>query len=518
MSQTIREIKLGFGTGAHKDKLRKKAVEVVLELQQSLETADPSETRAISKFLLEESWGNIGFRSSDWRSDQGGTDTLFEGSSKSVALEALWQRVSEWRENGYKVQAAHSSDGIETLVRLKNPDEVHKSMPIGRPVGLKTQRYAFGCSHPKHGGNWAKLWKNSLSFDYRRLQRQAQWHIEGSLFDVMAVHPQGNHVALGTRSGEVIIINSADGTICGRSSVGSNPGTRDQITELTYNRDGRYLAGLSDGLYVWDSRDLGLISKQPGDSFDSIWSKIAFIQENHTELLYLLQWDGIKVLDPSIGRLVKVLKPLPGESYLSSLSPDGKKSLILSDDEQVATVWNLENASVEWELFSDSFNGYRGRNACFHPSGNLCALGEPGRVTVWSVPEGELVSDLRFDRDASVESVEFSPGGRHLAVVLSTVDIVADPEYAEPESEYTCVICDWEWGAQLSRFPRSGNMLGFSANGSHLVIASSDGDVHIWTVEDGKPPHQTTRHDWAEPPDFDNQGRPYGHPNYGDDW
>ena len=114
-------------------------------------------------------------------------------------------------------------------------------------------------------------------------------------------------------------------------------------------------------------------------------------------------------------------------------------------------------------------------SAAYHPAGNYLAVGdERGRITLWDLddPAAPVAVSVVQPTDRSVLSLAFSPdgellvaGSRGSGVYAFEITAVADPSPVTiPEAEFDSWI----------------NTVAFTADGNHLAVGSSDGQLRLW--------------------------------------
>lgn len=292
-------------------------------------------------------------------------------------------------------------------------------------------------------------------------------------------------------------------------------------SHLEYSSTGEYLAYVdSYDFCVWDIKNFDLILKQPIASFaEDVGLK--FMTNENTEQLLVVYVNKVQTFDVDNWEVVNEFTFEHNEGYrviapktnlFATLYKDGYESL-----ERSVTVRNLQTGVSEWTHSVERAVGGNSRAVCFHPSGTLLAVGSNGRVTIWKVPQGEILSELRFERGFDTESLSFSPDGQLLGVGLIKGIITGGGEDIDVDFVHSFGLWDWEWRAQLFQLPNVRGFSRFSPDGSRLAIYNYD-NLQVWTAPEPDVA-KVNKADFNNTlPDYDNQGRPYGHPNYGDDW
>jgi WD40 repeat protein len=335
----------------------------------------------------------------------------------------------------------------------------------------------------------------------------------------VAFSPDNRYIACGS-PGEMLLLDYASREIAWRSPMGM------QAYHLEFSFDGKFLAGISDGLYIWDIGRQILVAKRPGypGYMSAKWVK----GEKGERLVFAELLDGTAVLDPfSNWKEVDTFETCKETEGLPAISPvigpDASRIVTLDGmghGDNLMKLWQLKSDELEW---SQTLSGDDARlriGVCFHPSGEILAVGKTNYISLLRIPQGELISELRFERGLVASNLAFSPDGQLLAAGLCRPEVQGFGEDIYVDFSYSCTLWDWEWGAQLVQLPGFGEKLAISPDGSQLAITDRDKGIEIWNVQD-TPKYDGVRGQqqyWPEPPDYDNQGRPFGHPNYGDDW
>jgi WD40 repeat protein len=313
----------------------------------------------------------------------------------------------------------------------------------------------------------------------------------------VALSPDNQHVACGADENVGFIVKNPDGSIGNDGSVtlldylntemvAKFPTTRqgDRVFSLAYDSSGRYLAcAAGDSLYVWDIEKQDLVLKRPDDWMDVMLGDLRFVDGGQESNLLFARRDRVQVLDTSRWQVVDGWRCWQGVDAESQvLAPDASRVGTLNSDKKLVAVWNLQTSRLEWSHTLVETHITPSRALCFHPLGTLLAVGETSRITVWQLPQGELVSELRFERGLDADALAFSRDGRLLAAGLLqlTSEQGSNGDW-EVYGSYHCTLWDWEWGAQLAQLPGVGSSLAFSADGSRLAAAHGYG-VQIWAA------------------------------------
>jgi len=347
---------------------------------------------------------------------------------------------------------------------------------------------------------------------------------------VVAFFPDGKQLACsmgyGTRGG-IVVYDYSRGIVTRKlPKIHTKYST---VHRLELDSVGKHLVYTDDvGLYVWDVINLDLVMNLPLNEVVAPEVSPQFLRGEDGEKLYVAHpYESVKVIETT-GWRVETEFPIPSNCVgIHCISPKADRVATYyyaytgeHGGESSVTLWTLRTCRVEWTQPIDFATPRVG--ICFHPSGDLLAIGGEERIIVWRMSKGEIVSELRTSRGSHVTSLAFSPDGQVIASSLKWYELEPAPD--EDGMNYNGIevhssfLWDWEWGAPLAQIPGIGNSLSFSKDGCLLAV-SGGRRVEIWGVVGEVFP--TRANGWiiaGDPPEWDNQGNPIGHPNYGDDW
>lgn len=337
-------------------------------------------------------------------------------------------------------------------------------------------------------------------------------------YSVVAFSPGREEIVWGpfgrlADAGELALFDYPEERAIGQFPMG---GFTPELHHIEFSPCGGYLAAVGEGtLNVWQAVNQRLLLKQA--IRPAAISYLRFLAGEAGPRLLVAHNYEIRVFDVSPWQVrekhicrdnsQRAMRHVEGPVVLSR---DASRLAGYGDCFGSVGVWNLQTESLEWSR--TAVEGKQFHGCCFHPSESLLAVGEGNRIVIHKIPEGEIVCELRLDRGSFPMSLTFSPDGQILASISGHWD--SDLEDMTLDN---CVLWDWEWGTQLVRLPSvGGEKAVFSGDGSRLATISYEGSfrgLEIWGASEVEKAPQS-----VELPKYDNQGREYGHPNYGDDW
>jgi WD40 repeat protein len=340
------------------------------------------------------------------------------------------------------------------------------------------------------------------AFEMRNSEILKNQSSEPDIVRSIACSPDSRHVAAGSWD-EVTIIDYSARQVVSRLVLESSDIDR---RHLEYDSTGQYLACMSSqNFYVWDVKSSRLILKQPQYVASQ---RIKFAKLNGNDQLFVTGPQGIQVYES--WQLTKQLEI--GSCGLFAIGPNARRAAEVSfwsasavkPINQDVSVWDLSTGCLEWSHALGAMRVPFFQTICFHPKGNLLAVGQEGEINIWRIPEGKLVSRLRIEHTSHAERLSFSPDGQIL---------IALTERREVDFEYPrCTLWDWRWKAQVLQLPDDCLDASFSPDGTRLIAVTLNG-LQIWTVEilpAAKPPYEE-----EDPVDkYDEYGIPDTDPHY----
>jgi eukaryotic-like serine/threonine-protein kinase len=266
----------------------------------------------------------------------------------------------------------------------------------------------------------------------------------------------------------------------------SMPETHSTICSLAMTRDGKRVAvgDVDGGITIWDTENTRELAHWLWDV--KYVKKLAFSPDGAVLVSGTRSTDNrdnIAFWNPATGELLKTLPGHPvilrtlrqevhhylekqrGEITALAFSPDGKT--LATGAEWRVRLWDLASGEMIRELAEHG--GHITGGIAFSPDGKLLASGGSDNVVkLWEVGTGKLLETLT--ESGLITGVAFSPDGRLLAIsTFRGVRLWHVP------TRDLCGTLD-----QGESYVRP---LTFTADGAHLMGASSDGALHLWHAD-----------------------------------
>lgn len=350
----------------------------------------------------------------------------------------------------------------------------------------------------------------------------------------LALSPDGDHVALAAWPNDRNLMAPESG-LDWKASVGihSRAGKESRLLPLThagpswisqicYNLDGEFLAYADvDGIYLYETRYCDLIWKKSYFQATSPAPSLQFASGESDEMLLIGGFPGVfRVGLKPWDEFAQVrLDDFSDSKICVSFSADGTKIAAWWNSQYSANppagVWDMQTGLREIAI--GPVDEVAATAVAFHPTKNLIASAHGSRVRILDLSSGSCCAEFRLPKGSASYRLNFGPDGTTLLVDYqggSEVRWIGDePDY---DLWFRAELWDWEWGAQLwsAKEDDDGPVEPiFSPDGRELAMVSNEG-TEVWVV----PAHEGAA---SEPsvfvPDYDSQGRPYGHPQFEDD-
>lgn len=332
----------------------------------------------------------------------------------------------------------------------------------------------------------------------------------------VAVGRDSRTVALHGANGEVVVWD-----VVRRRPAHTLRGHTGHVLALAFSPDGKKLAsaGFDQVVRVWDAH------REPGvRTLSDVGTGTGglTLAPDGTRLAVSPRFLGnpanqqVLVIDAATGNTLHTLAGggdatfHPDSRRLATARPGG--GVILWDAVTGAELWNRPLTTV---MTTRNSAGPAGRRLAFSPDGKRLATWDArsgGGVQLWNVDDGSPVGELGGNE--FVNSLEFSPNGRHLVIATNSAATLWDietraklPWADEPRGAAAVAFSpDGQWlatadvdrmvrlreaatGKPIRSFvgnPMRVNALAFSPDGARLVTGGSDKTVRVWDTGSGQ--------------------------------
>ncbi len=211
------------------------------------------------------------------------------------------------------------------------------------------------------------------------------------------------------------------------------------------------------------------------DGFDNWVTSVTFSPDGKT--LAVGTHNAVQLWSVSEKKPAAVWKN--GSGYARSLAflPGGQKLVIGAY--QSASVWDVASGMKERDL--PKHRGFV-TSLAISPDGKLLATGcDDEAARLIRLEDGALLKTLEHDRDP-VQCVAFSADGKTLATAAGDETRVTRPGIAKLwDVESGKLIRDFEGMTKVA------TSVAFAANGTRLIVGSTDEKAYVFEVESGKP-------------------------------
>lgn len=247
--------------------------------------------------------------------------------------------------------------------------------------------------------------------------------------------------------------------------------------ELTYSPDRQSLA-IHDarGLTVWEPK----VGALPQRTFDQPDYRKGFIRESvaspdgqwraaaHPQEIWVTTWDKFEPIHR-----------IPFKEHFPSLAMgnEGKWVAASNGRSKVVKIWTAPqfDSPLEWTAARTPI-----RTVATSPDGEtLYAGGIDGSIQAWNVKEGREVFKMPSAQRSAINSLVFSPEGKHLAAASQDVVLI---EIATRRLAFRVPLEDSVPAPRIA----------FSPDGKTLAIAPNTRPIELWDVEAGKVIHKST--------------------------
>lgn len=192
---------------------------------------------------------------------------------------------------------------------------------------------------------------------------------------------------------------------------------------------------------------------------------------DETKLAIVSGVEGIRIWDCETGEMIRTLTDSANGARGVAFSPDYKQ-LITGNMDSCGRLYSVETGELLRVFPKDYAHITR---ALWSPTGTHFAfVTGPGRVTVWSVETGEMVSS--FLCDGWVRGVQFTPDGSKIFVC---------------GNKKTGYLCDILTGEKVETFFSDNSFKGaaISPDGTHIISIHAYKDIaQLWDISDGQNP------------------------------
>jgi len=278
---------------------------------------------------------------------------------------------------------------------------------------------------------------------------------------VVALHPDGQHLATGSPDGSLRIWNTTNRTIS------AGPVKRDaEISSCAFSSTGTVLAASAGNMaFLWDAFAMKPLA--PPVMHQGAVTSVGFSTNGKTLLTTSL--DGTaRLWDAADGKPLGIVLQHDDAVLAASFSPEGQRILTGSSD-KTARLWDARTGQL---LGSPMTHQAAVSFVRFSPDGRTVATGsKDGTVRLWNALTAEAVAPT-LSHDREVTGIVFSADSRTLATAVGEVG-----------GQGSARVWDVRSGQPLTDamvHPDGVTTLALHPDGHRLATGSFDGILRVW--------------------------------------